>query len=295
MLAVARAVDVDADRVHGETVEDRGGEGSVTEKATPVAERDVRGDRSGDTGVSPIDEVVEGVSSGRFIAALLDLAEADVVNDQEIGTSPGLEAAGVGAIGKAGVEIIEEVDAAGIAHGEALFAGTECEGLEEVALAGAALAGDDEVVVAADEVEAGKLEDERLVDAGLKVPVERLEGLSLDEATGVDAAADALLELVRGLGAEEVLEEGGGAGTLAGGPDEVRVELVEGMAQAEEVEVSPEASGDEVVVAGSVGAWFGDGLVDSLGHGEVSWVSDRVARVSGRRSYSVRSRGAVRA
>jgi len=113
-----------------------------------------------------------------------------------------------------------------------LFAGTEREGLEEVALAGAALAGDDEVVVAADEVEAGELEDERLVDARLKVPVEDLEGLALDKAAGVDAAADALLELMCGLGAEEVLEQGGGAGTLAGGPDEVRVELVERVGQA---------------------------------------------------------------
>ena len=33
MLAVARAVDVDADRVHGEAVEDRGGEGGVAEEA----------------------------------------------------------------------------------------------------------------------------------------------------------------------------------------------------------------------------------------------------------------------
>lgn len=295
VLAVARTVDVDADRVHGEAVEDRGGKGSVAEKAAPVAKRDVRGDGGGDAGVPPIDEVVEGVRSGRLIAALLDLAEADVVNDQELGADPGLEAAGVGAIGEAGVQIVEEIDAAGVAHGEALFAGTEREGLEEVALAGTALASDDEVVVAADEVEAGKLEDERLVETGLEVPVEDLEDLALDETTGVDAAADALLELVRGLGTEEVLEKRGGAGTLASGPDEMRVELVEGMTQAEEVEVSSEASGDEVIVAGAVGSGFGDRLVDSLGHEEVSWVSDRVARVSGRRSYSVRSRGAVRA
>jgi hypothetical protein len=59
VLAVARAVDVDVDRVHGEAVEDRGGEGSVAEEAAPVAERDVRGDGGGDAGVPPIDEVVE--------------------------------------------------------------------------------------------------------------------------------------------------------------------------------------------------------------------------------------------
>lgn len=270
VLAVARAVDVDADRVHGEAVEDRGGEGSIAEEAAPVAERDVRGDGGGDACVSPVDEVVEGVRRGRFIAALLDLAKANVVDDQEIGAGPGLETAGVGAIGEAGVEIIEEIDTAGVAHREALFAGTEREGLEEVALAGAALAGDDEVVVAADEVEAGELEDERFVEAGLEVPVEGLEGLALDEAAGVDAAADALLELVRGLGAEEVLEQCGGARTLVGGPGEMRVELVEGVGQAEEVEVSSEASGDEVVIAGAVGSGFGDRLVDSLGHVEVS-------------------------
>src|SRR3977135_1224881 len=102
-----------------------------------------------------IDEVIEGVSRGRLIAALLDLPEADVVNDQEVRARPGLEATGVGAIGEAGGEIIEEVDATGVAHGEALFAGPKCEGLEEVALAGAGLAGDDEVVVAAGEVGAG--------------------------------------------------------------------------------------------------------------------------------------------
>jgi len=167
-------------------------------EAAPVAECDVRGDGGGDAGVPPIDEVVERMRSGRLIAALLDLAEADVVNDQELGAGPSLEAAGIGAIGEASMEIIEEVDAAGVAHGEALFAGTEREGLEEMALAGTALAGDDEVVVAADEVEAGQFDDECLVEARLEIPVEDLEGLTLDKAAGVDTATDALLELVRG-------------------------------------------------------------------------------------------------
>jgi hypothetical protein len=76
-----------------------------------------------------IDEIVEGVSRGRFIAALLDLAEADVIDDQKVRARPGLEAAWVGAIGEAGVEIIEEVDAPGVAHREALFAGPQREGL----------------------------------------------------------------------------------------------------------------------------------------------------------------------
>ena len=39
MLAVARAIDVDADGVHGEAVEDGGGDDGVAEIAAPVAER----------------------------------------------------------------------------------------------------------------------------------------------------------------------------------------------------------------------------------------------------------------
>ena len=294
VLAPTRAGDVDADGVHGEAVEDRGGEGHVAEVAAPVAERDVRGDRGGDVGVPPIEEVVQGVRGGRLVGALLDLAEADVVDDQEFGARPGLEAAGVGAVGEAGVEIVEQIDAAGVAHADALLAGAQGEGLEDVALAGAVVAGDHEVVVATHEVEAGEFEDERLVEAGLKVPVERLERLALDEAAGVDAPRDPLLELVRGLGAEDVLEERGRAGTLAGGPRQPLVEFVAGAGQSEEVEVSPEARKDGVV-ASSVIARLGSGVAAALGHVVVSSVRDRDAEVRGMRSYSVRSRGTARA
>ena len=69
-----RAVDVDADRVHGESVEDRGGEGGIAEEAAPVADPDVRGDGGGDTTVPSIHEVVESMNGGRLIATLLDLA-----------------------------------------------------------------------------------------------------------------------------------------------------------------------------------------------------------------------------
>src|SRR6185295_2424412 len=69
----------------------------------------------------------------------------------------------------------------------------------------AVVTSDHEVVVAAHEVEACELEHERLVEAGLKVPVEGFERLALDEPAGVDAPRDALLELVRGLEAEDVL------------------------------------------------------------------------------------------
>src|ERR1700683_2556778 len=42
VLSVAGPVDLDADGVHREAVEDGRGEGGVAEKASPVAERDIR-------------------------------------------------------------------------------------------------------------------------------------------------------------------------------------------------------------------------------------------------------------
>src|SRR5205814_1246701 len=125
VLPVAGPVDVDANGVHGDAVEDGGGERGVAEVAAPVAERDIGGDGGGNAAVPAVDEVVEGVRGSWLVAALLDLAEADVVDDQQRGARPTLEAARVGVVSEAGVEIVEEVDAARVAHGDALLAGAE--------------------------------------------------------------------------------------------------------------------------------------------------------------------------
>jgi hypothetical protein len=114
---------------------------------------------------------------------------------------------------------------------------------------------------------AGAHEDKVLVEAGLEVPVEGLEGLALDEPAGVDAPGDALLELVCGLGAEDVLEERGRAGTLAGGPREPLVKLVARAGQSEEVEVSSEPVEDGIGVGSSAVSRLGTGAAASLGHG----------------------------
>jgi len=60
--------------------------------------------------------------------------------------------------------------------------------------------GDDHVVVAADDVEPREFEDERLVERGVDVEVERLERLVLPEAAPVDAPPDALLRATWALG-----------------------------------------------------------------------------------------------
>lgn len=232
LLAIAGAVDVDADGSHGEAVEDGGGDGSVAEVAAPGAQLDVGGDGRRSVGVPAVDEVEERVRRGGLVVALLDLAEADVVDDQEFGCGPPLEAARVGAVGEAGVEVIEQVDAAGVADAELAFTRLDAEGLQDVALARAALAGEEQVVGAVDEVEAGELADERLVEARLEGPVEGLEGLALDEAGELDAALDAALALVLRLLAEDTLEERARGRLFLGRPDQVIVEVFERAGQA---------------------------------------------------------------
>jgi hypothetical protein len=292
VLAKARAVDVDPERVHSEPVEDGGGECGVAKVAAPVAERDVGGHGRRGATVPAIDQVVQSVSGGGLVAVLLDLAKAYVVNDQELSNCPRLESPGIGAVGESGVEVVEQVNAAGVAQADALLAGAQAERFEQVALPGTRIAGDDEVIVATYEVESSELEDNSLVELGLKVEVERLECLVLLEAAAVDAPGDALLELVRSLGAEDVLEQCRRAGALAHGPREAVVELVEGAGQPEELEVSSESLEGEVAIAGGVVA----GLAVSLGHGQDSWMGAAAgasaadeARATGRRSYAVRS------
>lgn len=156
VLAIAGAVDVEADGGHGEVVEDGGGDGGVTEVLALRAEFDVRADRGGPELMPAIDQVPEHVGGGRGVAVGGDLAEADVVEDDEFVASPAAQAGLVGAVGEAGVEVGEEVDEAGVADEAAGDAGAQGDGPEDVALTGAGLAGDDEVLLAGEEAEAGE-------------------------------------------------------------------------------------------------------------------------------------------
>lgn len=275
LLTVAGPVDVETDGVHGDSVEDGDGESGVAEVLGPGAELDVGAEGGGGLAVPPVDEVVEGMGGGGLVLALLHLAEAYVVDDEQVGRGPALEPAFVGGVGQAGVEVVQEVDAAGVAHRHPGLAAAQGDGLEDVALAGAALPGEDEVLLATDEVEAGELEDDGLVELGLEGEVEGLERLAFGQAALVDAALDAPLDLVGGLGAEDVIEQRAGAGLLLRGPGEVLVEVLEGVGQPEDFEVLPESFGE------IAGAW---GSLPS-GHG-----ASCAACAVGRRSYSSRSR-----
>jgi hypothetical protein len=53
-----------------------------------------------------------------------------------------------------------------------LLASPQTQGLEDMALSGAAPAGEHEIIAAPHEIEARELDDESLVERGLEVPVE---------------------------------------------------------------------------------------------------------------------------
>ena len=179
--------------------------------------------------MAPVDQVEEGVRRRGFVVTLLDLPDADVVDDQQVGGGPALESPRVGRIGEAGVEVVEEVDAASVKDAHLLLTGAQAERLDDVALARAAHASDDEVVLAADEFEGAQLHDEGLVQVGLEGPLEGLQCLALGQAAVLDAALDAPLELVGSLGAEDALEQDAAGRLLVDRPGQMLVELLEGL------------------------------------------------------------------
>lgn len=248
MLTVAGSIDIDADGVHGQAIEDGGRERGVAKKASPIAESDVRRDSRGSAAVTAIDEIIECVRGRGLVVTLFDLTKTDIIDDEQSRTGPGLESTRVRAIGKAGVKIIEEIDTTCIAHAYALLTSAKRERFEQMALAGATLAGDDKLVLAPDEVEASELGDERFVEFGLEVPLECLERFGLNQAARENAALDALFEFAGGLEAEHVLEKCRRTWALAGGPGEPFVELGEGERQPEKFEVPSESFDDKRLV-----------------------------------------------
>src|SRR6266545_700890 len=118
VVTVARAVDVDADRGRRESIEDRRGQGRVAQVLAPFAELDIRSERGRGLLVPAIEEVEEHVRGGWFVVASAQLAKANVVNDKPFGARPSPEATLVRLIGETGVEVVDEVDAAGVADAD---------------------------------------------------------------------------------------------------------------------------------------------------------------------------------
>src|SRR5437016_1796712 len=108
-----------------------------------------------------VEQVVEHVRGGGFVVALLDLTEADIIDDEQLGRGPAPQPFVVSVVRDACVEIVDQIDAAGVTDRELLLASAERERLQDVALPGAVLAREDQVLLASYEVEAREFHDER--------------------------------------------------------------------------------------------------------------------------------------
>ena len=210
--------------------------------------------------VAAIDEVEEEMGGGGLVIGALELAEADVVDDEEARSAPAVEAARVGAVGEAGIEIVDEIDAAGVADSDVGLAGAQGDGLEEVALAGAGLAGDDDVLGAVEEAEGGELLDDGTLELGLKGPVEGFEGLAVAQAALVDASLYAALALAGSGAGEDTLEQGQIGRRLGRSPGQVGIHVGIGeIDQSECPDVFSESGAERVaggvLGAGSLGGW----------------------------------------
>ena len=104
-----------------------------------------------------------------------------------------MEAALIGAHGASGLEAAEQLGLGGEEDIVSLADGTVAEGLGEMALAGAAGAGDEDVGRFLDEAAGGQFLDQGPVDAGVEVKIELLDGLLRAEAGAADAQAELFL------------------------------------------------------------------------------------------------------
>ena len=231
-----------------------------------------------------VQEVEEGVGGRGLVVTLLDLAEAHVVDDEQLGCAPAFQALGVAAVSEAREEVVEQVHAARVADRDLLLTCLEPDGLKDVAFPRTALACEEKILGPAHPVQEGQLQDHRAIELGLEGEVERLQALALAQAAQADAALDAVLALDRRLLAQDLVEQGAGRRVLAQGPGEVLVQVLRGVGQSEPFEVSSQPL-DEVTGVGGDGVWF-------LGH--VSFSSGVIRDgMDGSWSYSARSRGAV--
>lgn len=125
MLSIAGSVDVDTDGVHGQSVEDGGGQGCVAEVAPPTTELDIRAQSGGGLLMSAVEQVEQRVGGGRLVVVFTDLAEPDVIDDEQWRAAPGAKPSLISAVSETGIKVIDEIDRAGIAGGDLVVAGAQ--------------------------------------------------------------------------------------------------------------------------------------------------------------------------
>ena len=183
-----------------EAVEDGHGQRWVAEVVGPGLEADVGHQGGGAFGATAVDDLVQ--KAGRLGGfGSLDAVEAEFVDGQEIEVGVVAQPLVEAVVGQRGGEVAEQVGAGGVADAISVDARDSAHRLNDPALADAALAGDDEVVAAADELAGGQGFDLAAVDRlGVEVPVEAFQRDGLAEAGLANAAFDGPLTAEVGLG-----------------------------------------------------------------------------------------------
>ena len=250
VVAVARAIDIDADRGHGEAIEDSRGQGRVAQVLAPFAKLDIRSERGGGVFVPAVEQVEEDVGRGGLVVAAAQLPEPDVINDEPLSARPAAHPGFVGLIREPRIKVVNQIDAARIADLDLPLAGAERERLQDMALASTALAGDQEILALVDEAERGQALDDGTIEILLEGPVEGFEGLSHAQAAGVDAPLDATLPQVLGTVAKHPLEQHEGGRVVLMRPGEVGIEMLVEVFQSESLEVVSESLEDAAVSSG---------------------------------------------
>jgi hypothetical protein len=69
------------------------------------------------------------VRGGGLVIAAAQLAEADIVDDQPFGARPFSEPGGIGLIGEAGIQVVDQVDAPGVEDADLALTRTQRERL----------------------------------------------------------------------------------------------------------------------------------------------------------------------
>jgi hypothetical protein len=167
-----------------ETVEDGIGGRRVRQSCVPLVDRDLGGEQRGGAAVAVVEDLqeVSGVDRGERIAD-------PVVENEERHAGKLVEEAGIGTIGMGEGELTEEARGSQVAHRKPLAAGGLAEGTGEVGLAGAGRPDDDHVEVAAHPLALGELQDEPSVETSSRGEVQILDRGGLEEAGGLERAA----------------------------------------------------------------------------------------------------------
>ena len=143
------------------------GEERALEQVRPLGEGAVAGDDERALLVALVDDLVEVLGSGRVQGL-----EPEVVEDEQVGADVGGQAALVGAVGAAAVEVRQHPRGRDEQDVEATTAGLVTERLGEVALADAGGSLDEDRLVALDEARGGEVEDLLAVDGEVEGEVE---------------------------------------------------------------------------------------------------------------------------